>query len=48
MHLEVVAVIVRIRHAVPAERHVAHDKIELIIGKARILEAFYLHARLWV
>ena len=48
MHLEVVAVVIRIRHSVSAERYVADDKIELIIGKTRILKAFYLHARLWV
>ena len=48
MHLEVIAVIVAVRDAVSAERHVADDKIELVVGKARILKAFYLYACLWV
>ena len=48
MHLEVIAVIVAVRNAVPAERHVANDDVKLIIGKARVLKALDLHVRLWV
>ena len=33
MHLEVVAVIVAVRNAVSAERHIAEDDVELIVGE---------------
>ena len=48
VNLEVVAVIVAVRYAVSAERHVTDDDVELIVRECRILETFYLHIRLWV
>ena len=48
MNLEVVAVIVAVRYAVSAERHVTDDDVELIVRECRVLEALDLHIRLWV
>ena len=48
VNLKVVAVVVAVRNAVSAERHIADDNIELIVRKSRILEALYLHICLWV
>ena len=48
MDLEVVAVICAVRYTVAAERHVAYNDVELVVGEARVLKALYLHVRLRV